>query len=159
MAYLTELIEEEVTEYLVREHYERSGETKNHRNGSYQREFTLKGIGPVDVNVPRDRDGGFTTKVIPKNKQVEEGLIEDLSLMFLTGISTRSLSMLSKRLLGSGISTARRIGKTHFSFTCLGTVFTVAGTARLKLTNFHKVINLIILKKISPKNQEVPLLY
>ena len=98
--YLTELMKEELTQFLGREHYQRKGDDDNHRNGSYGRSYTLKGIGKVEVKVPRDRRGEFKTNVIPKSKQIEEALVDDLSLMFLTGISTRSLSMISKRLLG-----------------------------------------------------------
>ena len=105
--YLTELMKEELTQFLGREHYQRKGDSDNHRNGSYGRSYTLKGIGQVEVKVPRDRKGEFTTKVIPKSKQVEEALVDDLSLMFLTGISTRSLSMISKRLLGRTVSPSR----------------------------------------------------
>jgi putative transposase len=56
------------------------------------------------VQVPRDRNGEFRTQVIPRSKQYEEEIAQDLSLMFLTGISTRSLSMISQRLIGRRIS-------------------------------------------------------
>jgi len=50
----------ELTHFLGRRRYERTGEEDpNHRNGSYDRGFTLKGIGPVEVEVPRDRKGNF----------------------------------------------------------------------------------------------------
>jgi len=44
------------------------------------------------------------TQVIPRSKRYEDELRQDLSLMFLTGISTRSLSMISNRLIGRKIS-------------------------------------------------------
>lgn len=102
--YLTSLMNEELTGFLGREPYERGQGEANHRNGSYGRHFTLKGIGKVAVDVPRDRQGAFKTCVIPRSKQYEEAIRQDVSMMFLTGISTRSLSMLSKRLLGRRIS-------------------------------------------------------
>ena len=102
--YLTSLMNEELTGFLGREPYERGQGEANHRNGSYGRHFTLKGIGKVEVDVPRDRQGAFKTCVIPRSKQYEEAIRQDVSMMFLTGISTRSLSMLSKRLLGRRIS-------------------------------------------------------
>jgi transposase-like protein len=105
--YLTELMKEELTDFLGRERYQRTGGDKNHRNGGYDRSYTLKGIGKVAVKVPRDRKGEFQTKVIPRSEQMEEALVDDLSLMFLTGISTRSLSLISKRLLGRSISPAK----------------------------------------------------
>ena len=102
--YLSKLMDMELTHFLGREWYEHGHGDVNHRNGSYGRNFTLKGIGDVQVDVPRDRDGEFKTQVIPRSKRYEDELREDLSFMFLTGISTRSLSMISKRLIGRKIS-------------------------------------------------------
>lgn len=102
--YLSEFMELELTRFLGREPYERIDGKVNHRNGSYPREFTLKGIGKVDVRVPRDREGDFKTQVIPRSKRYEDELRQDLSMMFLTGVSTRTLSMMSERLIGRKIS-------------------------------------------------------
>ena len=102
--YLTGLMHAELTHFLGREHYERGQGEVNHRNGSYDRNFTLKGIGEVQVKVPRERRGEFETQVIPRSKQYEKGISRDLSLMFLAGISIRTLSILSNRLIGRGIS-------------------------------------------------------
>ncbi len=102
--YLSELMNVELTHFLGRKHYERRQGETNHRNGSYDRNFTLKGIGEVDLKIPRDRKGEFKTHVIPGGKRYEHALRQDLCLMFLTGISTRSLSMISKKLVGRKIS-------------------------------------------------------
>jgi len=103
--YLSGLMDAELTHFLGRKRYERrQGGDVNHRNGSYERNFTLKGIGEVDLQVPRDRKGAFKTHVIPRGKRYEDALRHDVCLMFLTGISTRSLSMISKKLIGRKIS-------------------------------------------------------
>jgi putative transposase len=102
--YLSELMTTELTHFLGREAYERMEGEVNHRNGSYPREFTLKGVGKVDVKVPRDRKGEFKTQVIPRSKRYEDEIRQDLSMMFLTGISTRTLSMMSERLIGRRVS-------------------------------------------------------
>lgn len=102
--YLSELMDKELTCFLGREPYERIEAESNHRNGSYCRNFTLKGIGEVDVRVPRDREGDFKTRIIPRSKRYENELRQDLSMMFLTGVSTRTLSMMSERLIGRSIS-------------------------------------------------------
>lgn len=96
----------ELTHFLGRESYERGFGASNHRNESYSRHFTLKGIGNLRVAVPRDRNGKYKTQVIPCSKQYEEEITRDTSLMFLAGISTRSLSMISRRLIGRKISPA-----------------------------------------------------
>jgi putative transposase len=107
--YLTKLMEMELTRFLGRGRYERGEGEVNHRNGSYGRSFALKGIGEVQLEIPRDRNGEFKTKVIPRSKRYEDEIREDLSFMFLTGVSTRSLSMISRRLIG------RRVSSTEIS--------------------------------------------
>ena len=102
--YLNEMMKAELTEHLGRLPYERENSDGNHRNGGYHRSITLKGIGTVGVEVPRDRKGLFKSLVIPRSKQIEEELRKDICLMFLTGISTRTLSMISSQLIGRRIS-------------------------------------------------------
>ncbi len=74
--YLSEMMTIELSHFLGRQPYERQGGKVNHRNGSYERHFTLKGIGGVEVNVPRDRQGKFKTEVLPRSKRYEAGLQE-----------------------------------------------------------------------------------
>jgi len=102
--YMSALMDSELTQFLGRDRYERSEGESNHRNGSYPRDFTLKGIGEVGVEVPRDRNGEFSTQVIPRSIQYEDAIREDLCTMFLGGVSTRTLSMMSERLIGRSIS-------------------------------------------------------
>jgi putative transposase len=102
--YLSQVMQIELTRFLGRQPYERVEEEANHRNGSYPRNFTLKGIGEVDVKVPRDRKGKYQTQVIPRSKQYEDELRQDIAVMFLSGVSTRTLAMISHRLIGRKIS-------------------------------------------------------
>jgi putative transposase len=102
--YLSKLMDLELTHFLGRKWYEHGQGEINHRNGSYGRNFTLKGIGQIKTEVPRDRKSEFKTQVIPRSKRYEDELRQDLSFMFLTGISTRTLSMISTRLIGRKIS-------------------------------------------------------
>ena len=102
--YLSDVMQIELTRFLGRQPYERVGEETNHRNGSYPRNFTLKGIGEVEVKIPRDRKGKYQTQVIPKSKQYEDELRQDIAVMFLSGVSTRTLAMISHRLIGRKIS-------------------------------------------------------
>ena len=102
--YLSELMQTELSQFLGRRRYQRSGGQHNHRNGSYWRNYTLKGIGPVDVRVPRDRNSEFKTQVIPRSRQYEDSLREDLCTMFLGGVSTRTLALISQKLVGRRLS-------------------------------------------------------
>jgi putative transposase len=102
--YLSDPMRSELTHFLGREPYERKGGETNHRNGSYERQFAMKRFGEVTVEVPRDREGEFRSEVLPRSKRYEDELRKDVCLMYLMGISTRTLSMLSKQLLGRKIS-------------------------------------------------------
>jgi len=108
--YLTEMMNAELTHFLGREPYERKGESEetptNYRNGSYGRNFTIKGIGEVSVKVPRDRNGDYQTQVIPRSQQYEDEIGKDLCLLFLGGVSTRTLAIMSQRLIGRKLSHA-----------------------------------------------------
>ena len=103
--YISELLDIELKDHLKRNRYERSAETDpNYRNGSYDRKFCMKSVGETIITVPRDRKGSYKPKVVPRFKRYEESIKEDLALMYLTGISTRSLSLLSNKLIGRKLS-------------------------------------------------------
>jgi putative transposase len=103
---LSVLMEWELTLHLGRKRYARRQGEANHRNGSYPRRFTMKGIGEVEIKVPRDRQGTFKTAILPKGQQYEDALAQDLSMLFLAGLSSRSLAMISRRLVGRQLSHA-----------------------------------------------------
>jgi len=103
-AFLSNLMDRELTDHVGRDKYERKEGTSDYRNGAYSRTFCIKGIGDVKVRVPRDRDGDFHTQVLPRTAQYDERIAEDMAAMYLTGISTRTLSLLSRRLIGRSLS-------------------------------------------------------
>lgn len=76
----------------------------NKRNGFYEREFAIKNIGCVRIRMPRDRDSKFTSEIVPKNEQIDSRLKEDLAVLHLSGISNRTMAMISKRILGIDVS-------------------------------------------------------
>jgi putative transposase len=97
--------------FLGREKYERiSGleiSNRHLRNGHYQRTFAVKGLGRLNLKVPRDRQGKFQTKVLDPYKRNESSIEEDVAVLYLLGQSTRSLSLISERLLGTKISASK----------------------------------------------------
>jgi hypothetical protein len=64
-AFLSNLMDKELTDHVGREKYERKEGNVDYRNGAYSRTFCIKGIGEVEVRVPRDRDGNFQTGCSP----------------------------------------------------------------------------------------------
>jgi putative transposase len=97
--------------FLGRDKYERvSGveiSERHLRNGHYQRTFAVKGLGRLNVKVPRDRQGKYQTKVLEPYKRNEASIEEDVAVLYLLGQSTRSLALISERLLGTKISAGK----------------------------------------------------
>ena len=97
--------------FLGRDKYERISKVKisdrHLRNGHYQRTFAAKGLGRLNVKVPRDRHGKYQTKVLEPYKRNETSIEEDVAVLYLLGQSTRSLSLISERLLGTQISASK----------------------------------------------------
>jgi putative transposase len=76
----------------------------NKRNGYYERDFALKGVGCIRIKMPIDRKRKFESNVIKRHEQIDPRLKEDLAVLHLAGISTRLMAMLSKRILGVEVS-------------------------------------------------------
>lgn len=104
---ISDLLKMELSHFIGREPYERSyaGAT-NHRNGIYSKNFTVKNFGDLKIDVPRDRRGEFKSKVIKKYEKYDGRLKKDLSLLFLSGLSTRNIEIISKGLIGRKISSS-----------------------------------------------------
>ncbi len=108
---VTELIKVEMTDFLGREKYQRLSDDnleteKNYRNGKYPRSYTVKNIGTLDIEVARDRLGKFESKLVNKYERYEKAIEKDIALMYLSGLSTRGISLISKSLLGRKISSS-----------------------------------------------------
>lgn len=80
------------------------GQGENKLNGFYAREYAIKGLGSVKVKMPRDRDGAFVSKIIAPHERIDPRLKEDIAILHLAGLSTRTLAMISHRLLGIEVS-------------------------------------------------------
>jgi transposase-like protein len=83
-------------------------ETDDKRNGYRVRTFGLKGLGALQVRVPRDRAGRFESRVMPASRRYDAALEKDLALLNLAGLSTRMLSHVGGQSRGryhSGLQT------------------------------------------------------
>jgi transposase-like protein len=76
----------------------------NKRNGFQTREFALKGVGSIQLKVPADRKRRFNSAIVPKRERIDPRLREDLAALHLAGLSTRTLSLMSERILGIEVS-------------------------------------------------------
>ena len=102
--WLNDLMKAELALHLGREPYERTMSSKNHRNGYRSRQVTVKGLGALELRVPRDREGGFQSGVVPERVQIDPRIEQDLQMLFLGGASTRTVELMSERLFGRRLS-------------------------------------------------------
>lgn len=96
---LNQLMSSEMTLFLGQ-----SNQSDNKRNGYETRVYALKGLGALEVRVPVDRKRRFESTVIPKSERIDPRLKEDMAALALAGISSRTLAIMSKRILGVDVS-------------------------------------------------------
>lgn len=77
--------------------------TDNSRNGSSSKTLRSE-FGPVQVDVPRDRNGEFEPKIVPKYQRDIKGLDSQILSMYAKGMSTRDISSHIETLYGAEIS-------------------------------------------------------
>jgi transposase-like protein len=101
---LQEALEAEMDEELGYSKHDIAGNNSgNSRNGSYKK--TLKSeLGPVELSIPRDRNGEFEPKIIPKNERTAEGIEEKILALYAGGMTTRDVAAQIKNLYGVEIS-------------------------------------------------------
>jgi transposase-like protein len=86
-------LEEELTEYLGRERYERRGEPVSHRNG-YERVSVKTTAGPLELERPRVRNAlalGFCSEIVGKGVCRTHALEALVVCSFLRGLSVRDV--------------------------------------------------------------------
>ena len=60
--------------------------------------------GEFKVNVPRDREGGFEPKLIPKYQKDISGIKEKMISLYARGMSTRNIHNQIQKLYGMELS-------------------------------------------------------
>jgi len=100
---LQQLMEEQRTQYIKANEYERSDERVSQRNGYYKRGWTTR-IGTLDLEVPRTRDGKFSPNVFERYQRNEKALLASMLEMYISGVSTRKVSKVVEELCGKKVS-------------------------------------------------------
>ena len=100
---MNEVLQAEMTEHLGAEPGEHTDDRRGYRNGSYERELTTR-IGSLKLEVPRDRDGTFQTKLFERYQRSEKALVTTLMQMVLQGVSTRRVKKITTELCGREFS-------------------------------------------------------
>jgi putative transposase len=95
-------LDAELTEHLGHEHGE-PPMGSNMRNGT-RAKTVLTEIGPVQIEVPRDRDGSFEPVIVPKRKRRLDGIDEIVLSLTARGLTTGEVAAHFTDVFGATVS-------------------------------------------------------
>jgi putative transposase len=82
---------------------ERSAERQGYRSGYYPRKLITR-VGTLELRVPQDRAGRFSTEIFGRYQRSEKALVAALVEMYVQGVSTRKVRAISEELCGHEFS-------------------------------------------------------
>lgn len=101
---LQESLEAEMDDALGYGKYDSvSKDSDNSRNG-YSKKTIKTELGPVELSIPRDRNGEFEPKIVPKHQRSVNGIEEKILGLYAAGMTTRDISEQIKELYDVDIS-------------------------------------------------------
>ena len=100
---LQEMLEGEMTEALGASKSERRDGRVGYRSGHYNRTLITR-VGKLELRVPQDRDGRFSTELFERYQRSEQALVASLAEMYVQGVSTRKVKAITEELCGHSFS-------------------------------------------------------
>jgi putative transposase len=92
-------LEAEMTEALGAEKGERTETRLGYRSGYYSRSLITR-VGALELRVPQDRAGRFSTDLFERYQRSEKALVGTLAEMYVQGVSTRKVKAVTEALCG-----------------------------------------------------------
>jgi putative transposase len=102
-AVMQEVLEAEMTDALGAEKSERTPTRLGYRAGYYTRTLVTR-VGKLELRVPQDRDGRFSTELFERYQRSEQALVATLAEMYVQGVSTRKVKAITEELCGHSFS-------------------------------------------------------
>jgi putative transposase len=98
-----QMLEAEMTEHVGAAPHERTIARKGHRNGYKPRTLRTR-VGTLNLLVPQDREGTFSTRLFSRYQRNEKALVLALMEMYVEGVSTRKVKEITEELCGTSFS-------------------------------------------------------
>ena len=98
-----QVLEAEMDEALGAEKGERTANRQGYRSGYYGRTLVTR-VGKLELRVPQDRQGRFRTEVFERYQRSEKALVGALTEMYVQGVSTRKVKVITEELCGHEVS-------------------------------------------------------
>jgi putative transposase len=102
-ALVQEALEAEMTEAIGAAKGERSDGRLSYRSGYYSRSLITR-VGTLELRVPQDRAGRFSTELFERYQRSEKALVAALAEMYVQGVSTRKVKAVTETLCGHSFS-------------------------------------------------------
>lgn len=100
---LQEMMNAEFDSSMGYSKYDKKSEKTNYRNGATKK--TLKSeFGAFEFETPRDRNGEFEPKIVPKNTRDVSGIEDKILSLYARGLSTRDINEQIQELYGIEVS-------------------------------------------------------
>lgn len=100
---LQQLLEAEMEQHIGAAPYERSESRRGQRNGYKPRTLRTR-VGTLNLLVPQDREGTFSTSLFARYQRNEKALVLALMEMYVEGVSTRKVGEVTEELCGTNFS-------------------------------------------------------
>src|SRR5438045_8379369 len=97
------ILEAEMSAHVGAERHERTAGRSGYRNGSKPRTLHTR-VGTLELRVPQDREGTFSTELFARYQRNEQALVLTLLEMHLHGVSTRKVAAITEHLCGTSFS-------------------------------------------------------
>ena len=75
----------------------------NSRNG-YSKKKLKTSSGPIEISVPRDREGTFEPQIVQKHQRIDPDLERRITGMYARGMSTRDIQAQLEEFYGTDVS-------------------------------------------------------
>ena len=96
-------LEAEMSEAIGAEKGERTETRVSYRSGYYSRSLITR-VGTLELRVPQDRMGRFSTELFERYQRSEKALVGTLAEMYVQGVSTRKVKAVTEALCGHSFS-------------------------------------------------------
>lgn len=107
-----EVLEAEMEATVGASKSERTPSRLGYRSGYYSRTLITR-VGKLELRVPQDRQGRFSTQLFDRYQRSEKALVSALAEMYVQGVSTRKVKAITEELCGEqfSASTISRINR------------------------------------------------
>lgn len=99
-----QMLEAELDTHLDTEKHQRTKDG-NYRNGHISKKIKTS-YGEEEIKVPRDREGSFEPKLVPKRKNIIDGLENIIISLYAKGMSVSDIDSQVRDLYGFDVSTS-----------------------------------------------------